>query len=837
MEHWFRSAAGTSIFTQDRGVLLLYWRVPCLDVIPQILPATSSQDIKREAITDCHQISEFLKEKVGRAPKSFDPSFKYSAIEVGRQDQLELQFCFQTDFKQFMEFAREELAEGATRLTLAVSLVLCQKEANPEVRELKLALSPACYPPAFQGAVAIDLGNTNTILAALDFAGIPNSKRLKILDDIVSYSAEALSEHPLSSRGGPVLSVVRIDAVFDPNSPLAEALRELPGSEGQTTLRDKHAAVENFSWRIGKEAHLEHEGPVGLIISPKRLVTRESGDSGGKRITVRTRRSYQVPASPNFDQPANHSVDLPTNAPAELFVCRLLQLFRGRTLSYPARLAVTYPTTYSSSELAKIRHAVYRGWQMAEWLNPSHRPTEEELIPLSLDEATAAAFFYLSRRVLDGPGSLHTFRWLFPNGFHLLVYDLGGATLDFLLVRIIAPASNRLQFVVLGRSGLRTFGGDDITVAVFLLLKAKLAEQIARALKKSVSRELPVGRAGANPAAERRKLAEELRSRFTDEDYLRWMDQLVPTDFDRGGSGVEVDQRKAMTLTLWVWAEEIKKRISAGKPIQELLARHEDFAESWLRLNKHLSKPSLLDLAKKISISQLEIDALIEHHVRRSIRCCQGLLRSRLGSSLGFVDDVFLVGNGAQYPLIQSAIREALLGETEQQQARIGSLLSGHMHFHSEDLKNAVAKGAALALAYYEAALGVIVTFDSELSRRLPFRISWYNAKIGRDIILFEEGSRYEDLQPKEIEAFAQEGGEQTEWVRLRHCWPGAEFEGFLTFKFSRPVKGKVVVSYDRENEQFVASAEEVGEQVVGQRDLNEEVYIAPPQRVKVRLV
>jgi molecular chaperone DnaK (HSP70) len=67
------------------------------------------------------------------------------------------------------------------------------------------------------------------------------------------------------------------------------------------------------------------------------------------------------------------------------------------------------------------------------------------------------------------------FRYLYPNGMHMLLYDCGGGTTDLALVRVEARGAGEVDIRVLGRAGHRQFGGDFITLQVFRLLKAKLA--------------------------------------------------------------------------------------------------------------------------------------------------------------------------------------------------------------------------------------------------------------------------------------------------------------------------------------------------------------------------
>src|SRR4029079_267312 len=55
---------------------------------------------------------------------------------------------------------------------------------------------------------------------------------------------------------------------------------------------------------------------------------------------------------------------------------------------------------------------------------------EDPVIRLMVDEASASSFFFLYRRIFEEPGGLPRFRYLFPQGLNLLLYDCGGGTTD-----------------------------------------------------------------------------------------------------------------------------------------------------------------------------------------------------------------------------------------------------------------------------------------------------------------------------------------------------------------------------------------------------------------------
>lgn len=146
--------------------------------------------------------------------------------------------------------------------------------------------------------------------------------------------------------------------------------------------------------------------------------------------------------------------------------------FARATSAWPPDLALTYPTTYSPRELRQVVRAAARGWLRAmsqpQTFDPTAEPNEDEqleslgvavrewlsssdtispadcpLIGLTLDEATAAAFFHIYRRVFEHRGGLVRFRYEHPEGLRLLLIDCGGGTTDVALVHAMSPPDSR----------------------------------------------------------------------------------------------------------------------------------------------------------------------------------------------------------------------------------------------------------------------------------------------------------------------------------------------------------------------------------------------------------
>jgi hypothetical protein len=836
---WWCDGEGKTLIPSSGGILVVGWQEEFLEVNCRIEHLEERGGGGRPVAANIHrgarEAGRLVAERFGIQPK-FTEGYRYLAAEIRPESMVTFIFRVWTWHPRFLELANQLLAEQQNGLVIKIRTFLVRpavaEGAPPAVvpqaaarparqspqshqQELELELRPLNYPPPFKGVVALDLGNTHTNLAALDATAVPKTSGIVLLPDL-AFGREALNVHRMVTDSQPVESLLRIDTVTD-----VAAVAAAEDRSPEQLLSQPEA----YAYRTGYSVWPFEEGPWGLVSNPKRSLAARSANF---KHRVLTRSDDQFPVRHRLDGPCNYLLELPAGRPAELFVCRLLEGFQGLQAAAPQRLVVTYPSTYSASELATLREAVFRAWRMSQRATRTFQHIDE-IIPLMIDEASAAAFFYLSRYVLEGPGGLQAFRWLYPEGFYLLVYDCGGATTDVAIVQAESPATGVLRLQVLGRTGLRDFGGDEITVATFLVLKAKLAEKIAERMARTFPR-MPVVRKGA-------PYSRDLFDYLTNENILRDMDQLVPTDFEPGAGDAANMLREEITLRMWSWAEEVKKRLSLGQPLSDLPAIHEKLAEELCAaVSLSHRSPDIRELISQITVTREEIDSLVVDPIRRSVELCAKLAEAKLKHRLGQVDDVFVVGNGSLYPLIGDLLRKRFLGNPDQGVGFRASLFGLEGSFASEDLKNCVAKGAVIALALREAALGLTLEFDTDLCRRLPFSIGWHNAATNTCVPLYSEGERYEDLQPKVIDVPRDAAGQRPKWIRLMQRWPGAEYSPFLLFSFPDGVEGPVTITFDGEREQFVAVVEETGQQAVGEREIDPNIYRSAPQRGRIRL-
>ena len=120
----------------------------------------------------------------------------------------------------------------------------------------------------------------------------------------------------------------------------------------------------------------------------------------------------------------------------------MLEAFYRQERNYPERLVLTCPTTFSRQEVQQLKLAAYHGVRRSRGLEPrSDNPSDEELkkiIPWVVDEASAAAFYFVHDEFLEKDGRVSGFRYIYPKGMNLLLFDCGGGTTDIALVHVKA---------------------------------------------------------------------------------------------------------------------------------------------------------------------------------------------------------------------------------------------------------------------------------------------------------------------------------------------------------------------------------------------------------------
>jgi hypothetical protein len=681
---------------------------------------------------------------------------------------------------------------------------------QPVARPIRLYPSPGENMKPYEGYVGIDLGNTNSTLVCL-------ARHRTGVEEIDVVNVEGMDDGQLVPSA---LFITKYDA-------------PPPGQA------DEHE-IRAADWLYGRRAMQSTSGGW-LVLGAKRLL-----------------------ADPHAQQPHlvwlnNRRVSIPKRSPAELFICSLFKSFYHRHQRIPRQLAVTYPATYSRREAEALKQTIFDAWvrslgQERYSRDPAKR---DKLIPVVIDEASAAALYFLYRDFVEAPGGLSVLRYIYPRELNLLLYDCGGGTTDIALVQARCSDDRTLAIEVLGRTGHRGFGGDDITSAVFRLLKAKLAVALQGLLKPPPPKKLVL------PAE-----TDQLASWLTANERL--IDRLVPTRFEDERNNLEqehVRNRIEATKNLWSHAELFKKDLGPDpkQPVKRKLGIASDSAFFKLLTKTHptADRNQLQRVIAELEVRREEVDALIRPALDRSIDNANNMIRSKLPATSD-VHWVYVVGNASRYPYVQQRLRERLRvcfldgglngsahGDGAARPAPGGLPPIARMRFDEDNLKNAVAKGAVFALSLEAGALGVGLSFDRHLIDRLPFDITYTDYKDGRHPTLYREHERYQDLTVRNIpvppvktppgrSSFdpvdPSEENRRTE-VYLERLWPGeAEPARFLHFHFENPIGSPTLqVRYDGENDPpcFFMKDELTGEEVEG-KEIAAATYLSPVQSGKL---
>jgi len=808
---------------------------------------------------------------------------------------LEIEFVIDSNHPDLKELAATRLDPTKPLMAQIEVRAFSPTISSGELGSIGLSLRPCTPLPPFEGFVAVDLGNSSSALVAFKYGSV-------LMKDILELNSEegVLPTNRLLEQNNPVESVLRIDNIVTPPSD-----RSNTPSRVNLTTHTRVFGEESFrqfdetnplacSFVIGKTARDGvRNGSTKLIFGSKRLLQKKKEKHFSTQLIHKDWRINQQVDTP---------VQFENYHPAELILSKIFRNFSGSILpsanvaGYPQHIAVTYPTTYDRLEIDQLRKTVTRAWlrfmgfpQTGDLVqNSSHNnssgivsktiveiqktihskkiTTDDDeqshpLIPLMIDEATAAAFYFLYGRIFEFPGGLKSFSYIYPNGVTLLLYDCGGGTTDIALVSAKLDSEredDRLLLKVLGRTGDGNFGGDTITEAVCRLLKAKISEVI---LKHNDSKVPPLNIQKTDDILEVNKTVNAF---ITEIEKLTIYTELVPTKFDpEDASNVAA---KTNMVELWQWAEEIKKALNGPKGDTSKLITYDPVSKDISSIqvgfkisfdpskgglaklivskfdNHEQDKSEIVAKLEKIEIKRTEVDALIYPALQKTITRANSLLRNKIEKPSEFekishLDFLVVSGNGGRYPLINEMLTKNLTGiDIEDKKAFIPT----------EDLKDAVAKGAVLFLKCMKDTGRARVDFDTKLSETIPFDIGWKNNQKNIVEILFKEGTRYSEIKEKEISVFNQTSNTSTnnnQFTILKR-YPGEEeedlqdqmkgFKTYYTFTFKDQIQGNIFISFDHEKNIFVVR--DVSNQNPKETISNEpdDSYISPIERGKI---
>lgn len=668
-----------------------------------------------------------------------------------------------------------------------------------EKRQVLVTIRPASELPNYDGFVGLDIGNHNSTLACLDLGSrSPNDIRVLREFNPLTQRADLVANASATSS---VVHMKAIDlAVYD----------------------SKPDSLDAISWEIGAAAENACRISMnGIELAPKRQVASVDYN----RLVRHKVFDRLIAGAKEIEK------ELPQRLPAELLACRMLQKFHeaeygdGPVMKHARvrKFALSYPTTFSDRELSQLREAVHRGWLRCQDRSqnlssfgddpaaPGNLEEVNEGISLMLDEASAAAFFFLSQRILTVSGQLSRFRYLYPNGMNLLLYDCGGGTTDIALVRAMVRTKEprKLYFTVRGRAGRRDFGGDRITEAVFLLLKFKAAQLIS-----TTSRIPPL------PAGD--GLSQASLDAYRKQHHAS-IEQHIPTTF--GANQVDRAARQERALLLWNLAERTKRLLSeARSDVDKVSIKDEEWAAMKLPKLEVQDRENL----KRLSLTRQEVNGVIRADLLQTISVCNELIRSKLKwkQHTGISEEhtepeevhwVVAAGAACWYPLIPQLLKSELhvpfLDSNEpglpgEEAASKENAYVKRFTIDPDNVKHAVAKGLAFVMMAKETKPGYEVDFDSDLSNRLPFEVIYHDGN-GRNRILFRENAHVDSMRdrreliPGDEPPTAEIGAGKTpgHLVYLYRKFPGdLVYSKYLAYRFTNGIQGKLTIRYDQES-------------------------------------
>lgn len=158
------------------------------------------------------------------------------------------------------------------------------------------------------------------------------------------------------------------------------------------------------------------------------------------------------------------------------------------------RVIATYPTLFSPRHRRALQDALLHALRLGdpnlvpdECLEPGERDPDvqarcDELVTLRLDEANAATFRHVTGPLLEA-----CLRFSREQVADVVSFDFGGGTIDISYLRVdvrreLAERRTLLEARLLGVSGEGAFGGDNVSLELVRLLRAKLAVEAARVL-------------------------------------------------------------------------------------------------------------------------------------------------------------------------------------------------------------------------------------------------------------------------------------------------------------------------------------------------------------------
>ena len=254
----------------------------------------------------------------------------------------------------------------------------------------------------------------------------------------------------------------RFDPTVDPakaNAP-AESSTEIPsqiffkdvslGDQAKYTIgTDAAHDIKEYSWQT-----------YAYFLSVKRML------GSGKDVFV---------LDPDAGHSPGHRQQFPIDRIAGFIIKEIISRAEDKLGAQIQRLVATYPTLYSRKRCDALMGAYKQAFELMG------RDWNDERVKLVLDEANAAAFNYIYGDLLADFRAFAATSKRTP----LISYDFGGGTVDVAFLDVMMTRDERgkikVQTDLRGITGDLHFGGDNITLAAFEMLKLEVVKAIAEA--------------------------------------------------------------------------------------------------------------------------------------------------------------------------------------------------------------------------------------------------------------------------------------------------------------------------------------------------------------------
>ncbi len=713
----------------------------------------------------------------------------------------------------FMLVARQKEDGIVFEISLMMSVRFVFNTGNQPNRsfDFNIQFSDVSFLKQFPGFAALDVGNSGSTFA-VRLLGDRSIGSIKLSHIDREFRETAMGRRPTLD------SAIYYQEIEPEDNELPKERRLFP----ICTKKAGKAAIQEAALRRDQQ---------NLFMSPKRYLEKKEEEV----LDVRKRK-------------------LSCHLPLKDLIAAILKeahfdqgyVFHGGLGHQLPSITLTYPTTLMKPEIDRLEN-IYNAALEEVICQPTAagEPADDIVIrvkPEMLDEATAAAFYFLDRDFFEAAGRVAGFRYLYPAGANILVMDFGGGTTDLALVHCVATTAavagngeragseggksrDVVQMKVLGRTGLRRFGGDEITIAVFRVLKWSVAEKLDPTL--------PVFKPGPQLFAdwyeENAKAIDNVIStrtrEFTGNPTHRTRVDLSLTDVQR-------QQRQQLAAEFWQWAEDVKiwygdtnEHIplppggSGGSELHTLLNKDKAAAAAPragfggrppAKPEEHWTKSEL----SKILASRLShVNEQLKPQLDVLMKKANGLLADRLRQDPNSLETpvelhrAYIVGQAAHFELIRECIAKNLNIEliNHSERCREPDWNSDkdsdvrRLVFDRSELKHSVVKGALLFNSVRHTQADVIFKADEFLKDKLPFDIL-YDSFNAHSILIYEEGERFHHFKNKDRPLNFEIDQVEASTFHLFRRWPGDRDavppEEMVRFSVPPMMHGKAWIRY-----------------------------------------